>query len=453
MDAALWSPDVEVLKVLLDSKAQINAADEDGFTALMFAAGKGRSDKVRFLVEGGAHINAINVRGLNALGMAAERNHRSVVEFLRKRGAAYDIHSAAAVGDMEELKRYASAGGDVDSREKEYGRSLLWMAAHNGHLEAVEWLLDRKADMKARGPNGETPLHAAAESGHRNVVALLLDSGADIQACSEGMGGTALHVACLYGHPETVELLLSRGSDLEARTKAHGEPPLMIASGSGKTDVVKLLLKQEADADAVDGKGRTALMKAAAVLETDTVKALVYAGANVHGKDHEYGYTPLHHACCIEGCSEEAVRIAELLIGKGAKANKPDSEGTTPLDCAAASGREDLTTVLVNAKGGARLSRVELEKAVMYCASEGFFNEKVASLLLKAGASVNCTDAEGYTPLMHSVEPGNVPAVRFFVSKGADTSIRNTEGETASDMALRRGLKEISEVLRSGERK
>ena len=70
----------------------------------------------------------------------------------------------------------------------------------------------QQADMEARGPNAETPLHAAAQSGHHEVVELLLDKGANGGAYTDGMNGTALHAACLYGRLKTVQLLLDRGS-------------------------------------------------------------------------------------------------------------------------------------------------------------------------------------------------------------------------------------------------
>jgi ankyrin repeat protein len=277
--------------------------------------------------------------------------------------------------------------------------------------------------MEAQGPNGETPLHAAATSGQNDVVALLLDNGANIQAWSEGMGGTALHLACLYGHLETVKLLLNRGCHIETRTKAQGETPLMVASESGATGAVQLLLKRGADLNAVDRKGRTPLMKASGRLEVDTVRALLDAGADVSRKDTEYQCTALHDVCCTEGCPEDAVKIADLLIQKGAQADQPDGDGISSLDCAAGNGCEQLTALLINAGNNVRVSRTRLEKALIHCASDGHFNEKVATLLLQKGASVNCKDAEGYSPLMHAKELGDADAVRFLIENGADTKV------------------------------
>lgn len=124
-----------------------------------------------------------------------------------------------------------------------------------------------------------------------------------------------------------------------------------------------------------------------------------------------------------------------------------DGEGFLPLDCAASNGCEDLTALLVKAQQDVPLSRAQLDKALLLCASEGNFNEKVASGLLEAGASVNCSDAEGYSPLMHAAELGDARAVLFLADHGADKGIRNAEGATALDVAKRSGRHKIIELL------
>jgi ankyrin repeat protein len=326
------------------------------------------------------------------------------------------------------------------------------MASRNGHLDAVEWLLHKQADVEAEGPNGETPLHAAARSGHHDVVALLIDRGANIQARDEARAMTALHTACIFGRSETVRLLLDRGCDIEDRDKAWSETPLIAASSSGALDVVRLLLQRGAQINAVDGKGRTALMKAAAFDKVDTVRALVAAGADVRHKDEEDQYTALHYLCCTEERYEEGVRIAELLLERGAKTNEPDSDGLTPPDCAVSYGHEDLAALFVK-KAGVELTQYQLDKALLHCASEGNFHEKVAQMLIKAGASLNCRDSEGNTPLIHAAERADVMAVRFFASSGADTRARNAKGDTALDIALRGRHHDIVEFLRSRTQK
>ena len=78
---------VEVVRVLIANGANVNAADEDGETALMIAADDGTAETVRLLIEAGANVNARDEDGETALDKAIdERNHRAA-ELLRAAGA------------------------------------------------------------------------------------------------------------------------------------------------------------------------------------------------------------------------------------------------------------------------------------------------------------------------------------------------------------------------------
>ncbi len=77
----------EILKELLAAGAELNAADEDGKTALMLAASEGLVLNVRLLVLAGAKIDARDGEGKNALMHAIENEHRTVIRFLRSKGS------------------------------------------------------------------------------------------------------------------------------------------------------------------------------------------------------------------------------------------------------------------------------------------------------------------------------------------------------------------------------
>jgi len=58
----------------------------------------------------------------------------------------------------------------------------LHLAAQNGHLSVVEYLVNQKADKNAKDNEGMTPLHRAAANGHHSVVEYLVNQKADINA-------------------------------------------------------------------------------------------------------------------------------------------------------------------------------------------------------------------------------------------------------------------------------
>jgi ankyrin repeat protein len=83
--------DMEMLRALVDHKADLNFPKADGLTPLMVAAFSGQAQAVKLLVEGGADINVTHSlnpsKKFNALDLAAAKGHRQVVEYLSLQGA------------------------------------------------------------------------------------------------------------------------------------------------------------------------------------------------------------------------------------------------------------------------------------------------------------------------------------------------------------------------------
>jgi hypothetical protein len=87
----------------------------------------------------------------------------------------------------------------------------LMGASYEGHVDVVEVLLAKGADINAKDKNGLTALDLASYEGRVNVVKLLLAKGADINAKDKG-GLTVLGLASYIGHQEVVDLLKARGA-------------------------------------------------------------------------------------------------------------------------------------------------------------------------------------------------------------------------------------------------
>ncbi len=93
------------------------------------------------------------------------------------------------------------------------GATPAFLAAQNGHVAALEFLLDHGASHATCMINGWSPLFFAAHQGHADVVRLLLARGADANAATTidfvgvAAGSTALSVALAKGHTEVTALL------------------------------------------------------------------------------------------------------------------------------------------------------------------------------------------------------------------------------------------------------
>ena len=78
---------LEVVKVLIDRGADVNAKDEKGETTLMYAARSGNLEVVKFLVDKGADVNAKDSNGATALSIASANYRPKTVEYLKAYGA------------------------------------------------------------------------------------------------------------------------------------------------------------------------------------------------------------------------------------------------------------------------------------------------------------------------------------------------------------------------------
>ena len=302
------------------------SVDTGPTTPLHNAATEDEPEVVALLLDRGADIEAHNEKGATPLHVAAAHNKPEVVALLLDRGADIEARSAT-------------------------GHTPLHYAAGYNKPEVVELLLDRGADIESSPDTEHTPLHYAAGDNKPEVVALLLDRGANIEARTE-KGTTPLHVATRYNKPEVVELLLDRGANIEAR---EDDGPLQ-ASPKGlflRTLLVSLTLAleawesslapdkegwepdREAIADSLDGPdmiyrvGRhTPLHYAAGYNKPEVVELLLDKGADIHARS-TLGITPLHFAARYN-----TPEVVALLLDRGAPFDVLDNGDFTPLDYA-----------------------------------------------------------------------------------------------------------------------
>ena len=115
---------------------------------------------------------------------------------------------AAADGDLQRMRMLQMAGVSVNSRAG--CCSPLFLAAGEGKLSAVQYLLDQGADINARERGGRTALTEAAFSGSNPVIKELILRGADVNAVSDA--GTPLDVAMQANHAPSIDLLKYYGA-------------------------------------------------------------------------------------------------------------------------------------------------------------------------------------------------------------------------------------------------
>ena len=152
------------------------------------------------------------------------------------------VFEAAALGDAARVRALAAADAAAVAQRSPDGWPPLHLAAHFGHGDAVDALLDARADVHARSTNAERnqALHAAlAGRATPRIVSRLLARGAEVNARAAGRH-TALHEAALRGNLELAQLLLAHGADATARDD-DGDTPLDLAQAKGHAALARRL--------------------------------------------------------------------------------------------------------------------------------------------------------------------------------------------------------------------
>eukprot|EP00435_Cladocopium_sp_Y103_P056083 s837_g18.t2 len=206
------------------------------------------------------------------------------------------LHHAARNGHLQAMQLLIEAGAEIDVRDTTPKRQTpLLLAALFGHVDCVRFLLESgsHADLTAL-QRGAAPLHLAAQNGHVQVIQLLIAAGADRNKASTDIGATALFIAAQNGHVEVVRLLIEAGVDYDKATTDDGKTPLHIAAESGHAEVVRLLIEAGVDYDqATRDNGATALHFAAEQGHVELVRLLIEAGGDIDKATMDTGEIPL----------------------------------------------------------------------------------------------------------------------------------------------------------------
>ena len=223
-------------------------------------------------------------------------------------------------------------------------------------------LADLKADLNASDPDGTTALQLAVLNVHYDMATLLLRKGADPNV-ADNSGMTALYATVDMRSPagmmtrpnpklmaeidaaEMIKILLANGANPNARLKkpiigrhnnllgdtslGEGTTPLMRAAKTNDLPVIRALLEGGADATLTLKDRTTTAMMATSI---DAIKLFVEYGVDVNAFNTN-GQTIVHSAA-----GRGANAIIQYAFEKGARLDKKDKQGRTPLDIASGAG-------------------------------------------------------------------------------------------------------------------
>jgi uncharacterized protein len=440
-DAAMRGDKVAIQK-LLSQKADVNAPQADGATALHWAVFHGDQELVQILVRAGANVGAANREGATPLWLASVRGDTSILSALIEGGADPNeklplgrtpLMVAARTGKIDAMTVLLDHGADPNAKETLRGTTPLMWAADEGHADAVKLLIDRGADIKARSApaeRGRGPALGKSGDPRRAVAALgaALAAGQPIPGLGQ-LGG--LNGSPRAGAPSTGSGQgggrgdAAAGQTPEGRGGRRGRGAGAGTDAGDQNDDAFVAAFGNRGPQPKDGGQLTPLVFAVRANDLESVKVLLGAGADIN-QTTGYGWSPL-----LVATQNRYYKLGAYLLDHGANPNLANKGGWVPLY---------LATDNRNIENGD------------YPVRKGDMDHlDFIKLLLDKGANVNTRikdstetrtvftnqwlDENGATAFLRASQSGDLVLMKLLISRGADPKIKTELGVTALAVA------------------
>ena len=194
-----------------------------------------------------------------------------IQDFSTNYQAIEELFHFIRVGDVDSVTEYLDTGMNPDIKklpDLTNGVSALMCSISHRRVLITHLLLSYKADpnlsLNKSTISNISPLMLAAQQGPIESIDYLIDFGANVNARTTGAitGNTALMVAIQAKKYDIIELLLSKDANIN-NVSDRGVTPLMLATQTGDIDIVNLLLSQpDLNIYALDSEGKNALVYA-----------------------------------------------------------------------------------------------------------------------------------------------------------------------------------------------
>ena len=339
-----------------------------------------------------------------------------------------ELVDASRKGQVKRIRQLVKKGADVNTTCKCH--TPLMTAMYNGQFQSVKALIEAGADVNKRvdvGPRSDTPLSLAGGINKPEYLDLLLKSGADVNKRDIHKRTPLMDLIHYGGRSECKDLLIRAGADVNE--------PLIYAAELGETDNVKKLLNAGADINHLDQHGITALTRAVQrgacarsqfLHYTACARLLIEAGADVNATGTE-GITAMYY---VVDTDDEALLRALIKAGKDPHfVSKKLYGGDSVLMKAAVQGNNAFVDLLIEA--GADVNDVNRSGSTALMLAALNNHHECVNALIKAGAYVNRIDNEGNTALINASSTNSVTPVRLLLHAGTKINIFNKLNQNA----------------------
>lgn len=206
----------ELKFIIKINNIDLNAHGKYNNTALTCAVENNNLNNIKLLLESDADINETGQLELSPLMLAIIKNHNEIASYLIEKGA------------------------NLDYKSKKTQQSALSLAVENNNYELTKLLIDKGANQNIKDSNKNTPLIQAAKNNNLPIAQLLLNKNKTSLNSKDYEGNTALMYAAKNGNLELVNLLIKKGAEINILNNS-GESAKDLAQNNGFNKIAELL--------------------------------------------------------------------------------------------------------------------------------------------------------------------------------------------------------------------
>eukprot|EP00397_Hematodinium_sp_SG-2012_P000550 GEMP01000551.1.p2 GENE.GEMP01000551.1~~GEMP01000551.1.p2 ORF type:complete len:924 (+),score=205.06 GEMP01000551.1:3422-6193(+) len=393
----------DVRKAILVDEANVDAQDEEGWTALMWGVISDSFDIIVFLTSSGADVAIQNDDGFTAKELAQKHsnNWSEVAQYLETLSLANaNIIKGARWGDAGLIRSGISAKGSVNLTD-----DLNW-----------------------------APIHWASNRGDASVIRMLVEAKASIES-KDGDGHSPFLICSLFGHLDCIKRMADKviglHPNIRARTKEN-EGAIELAAKAGRTDTLIWLLEYNRSnrkgkkehlswedvwglKDELFNEVTNALFSASSLGHVEVVKALGERKFDLSAKSEWWGWEDAAFPLLLASRHGHRAIVQYLLSNAGSAINDADSEGRTPLYWAVRNSRDLIVDMLIDYE-----------------------------------ADLNCVADGGFTLLHAAALAGNQDTCQTLIANNLDVNVKTEKDKlTPADCAKEEGHVEIQHFLES----
>lgn len=439
---------LNLVKFLLDKKANAMDVDFEGNTALLFALKNDNRKIAQLLIDPTKeNINLTNNSHQSAFWLAYEKNYLTILNDLLSKSYLSVVFNndsknsplmmSIKTKKWEHVKLFIQHEKFLD-KENTSKETPLHLLVQKNQLSLIKKILTKNIRLNVLDSSKKTPLYYAVERNREELVRVLVEHKAKLNLLQGKNRETVLQLAIRNKNVKLSRFLIEKGSEIESKN-AFGQRAIHLAIQSQKADLVNLILEKGAKVDVVDNKGSTPLHLASRINFVEVLPTLVKLTQKINLVD-SFGQTAIEY-----NVKNGHVLLVKELISKGAKVHLQDEQGNSLLMQSLLNGDQAMAELFIEEKVDLNSSNTRGEYPLFVLLH--LESARLLKLFIGKGGDLSLVNIKGNTALHVSVLNKQEVFVEILLKTSININHQNKEGNTALHESIKEGLWEITDDL------